>query len=169
MRRKGIRIIEIATVAAVLGILVSLAIPALVQMQSRSRVDRLLASARSCREELPGWLSNALSSHPEASDPSLQGGEKAYKVRNLLENFARDFNEGFQHKKRAGDEPLLVVEPTGTLPIYCRRDGRIHLIPFVDSALESAGAIVVVTHEGRKGGPAYDGILAVYNVKTGTE
>ena len=68
-----------------------------------------------------------------------------------------------------GEEPLLVVEPTGTLPIYCRRDGRIHLIPFVDSALESIGATVVVTDEDRNGGPAYDGILAVYNVEPGTE
>ena len=55
------------------------------------------------------------------------------------------------------------------LPIYCRRDGRIHLIPFVDSALENAGAIVVVTHQDRKAGPASDGILAVYNVEPGTQ
>ena len=169
MRRKGIRLIEIATVCAVLGILVSLAIPTLMRMQARSRVDHLLASARSCREELPQWLSDTLSSHPVASDSTGQGGAEAQSARDLLEDYARIYNERFQQKNLPGEKPLLVVEPSGTLPIYCRRDGRIHLIPYVDPALESVGAKVVVTDEDRKGGPAYDGILAVYNVEPGIE
>ena len=53
MRPRRIRIIEIATVAAVLGIFVSLAVPSLLRIQARSRVDSLLESARSCRAELP--------------------------------------------------------------------------------------------------------------------
>ena len=169
MRRKGIRIIEVATVCAVLGILVSLAIPTLMRMQARSRVDHLLASARSCREELPRWLSNTLSSRQVASDNTDQAGAEAQSARDLLEDYARIYNERFQQEKLPGGEPLLIVEPSGTLPIYCRRDGRIHLIPFVDSALQSVGATVVVTDEDRKGGPAYDGILAVHNVEFGTE
>ncbi len=76
MRRKGIRYVKIATVCAVLGILVSLAIPTLMRMQSRSRVDRLLASARSCREELPRWLSNTLSNRPATSSTG-QGAAEA--------------------------------------------------------------------------------------------
>jgi hypothetical protein len=169
MRARRIRILEIATVCAVLGILVSLAIPTLMRMQARSRVEHLLASARSCREDLPRWLSNTISSHPVASDVTDQGGVEAQSPRDLLENYARIYNERFQQKNLPEEKPLLVVEPSGTLPVYCRRDGRIHLIPSVDSALESVGATVVVTDEDRSGGPAYDGILAVYNVEPGTE
>jgi len=169
MRPRRLRIIEIATVCAVLGILVSLAIPTLMGMQARSRVDHLLASARSCREELPRWLSNTLSSHPVASDSTAQGGAESQSARDLLEDYARIYNERFQQKNLPGEKPILVVEPSGTLPIYCRKDGRVHLIPFVDPALESVGAMVVVTDEDRKGGPAYDGILAVYSVETGIE
>jgi hypothetical protein len=169
MRRKGIRIIEIATVCAVLGILVSLAIPTVMRMQARSRVDHLLASARSCREELPRWLSSTLSSRPVASDGTGQGGAEARTARNLLEDYARIYNERFQQKRLPGQLPLLVVEPSGTLPIYCRRDGRIHLVPNVNPALESVSATVVVTEQDRKGGLAYDGILAVYSVEPGTE
>jgi hypothetical protein len=169
MRPRRIRIIEIATVCAVLGILVSLAIPTLMGMQARSRVDHLLASARSCREELPRWLSNTLSSHPVAADVTDQAGAEARSARDLLENYARIYNGQFQQKNLPGEKPILVVEPSGTLPIYCRKDGRVHLIPFVDSPLESVGATVVVTDENRRGGPACDGILAVYNVEPGTE
>jgi len=169
MRPRRIRIIEVATVCAVLGILVSLAIPTLMRMQARSRVDHLLASARSCRAELPLWLSNTLSSHPGASDVMDPGGAETQSTRDLLENYARIYNERFQQKNLPGEKPLLVVEPSGTLPIYCSRDGRIHLIPFVDPAQENVGATVVVTDEDKSGGPAYDGILAVYNVEPGTE
>ncbi len=169
MRRKGIRILEIATVCAVLGIFVSLAVPSVLQMQARSRVDHLLATARSCRGGLPGWLSNALSSRSVASDARVQRGAGGFDVRNILEDFVRGYNERFQDKKPPGDEPLLVVEPTGTLPVYCRRDGRIHLIPFHDKALESVGAKLVVTGQGKNSGPAYDGILAVYEVEPGIE
>ena len=169
MRRKGIRIIEIATVCAVLGILVSLAIPTLMRLQARSRVDHLLASARSCREELPRWLSDTLSNCPAASDSTAQGGAESQSARDLLEDYARIYNERFQQKNLSGEKPLLVVEPSGTLPIYCRRDGRIHLIPHADPTLETVGAKVVVTDEDRKGGPAYDGILAVYSVEPGAE
>jgi len=169
MKAKGMRVIEIATVCAVLGILVSLAVPTLMRMQARSRVDRLLASARSCREELPPWLSDTLSSHPAASDVTDQGGAEARSARDLLENYARIYNERLEQMNLPGEKPLLVVEPSGAPPIYCRRDGRIHLIPFVDSAPESVGATVVVTDEDRRGGPACDGILAVYNLEPGTE
>jgi hypothetical protein len=162
MRRRGIRIIEVATVCAVLGILVSLAIPALMQMQARSRVDHLLASARSCREDLPRWLSDTLSSRPVAANSGTGS-------RDLLEDFARIYNERFQEKNLPGEKPLLVVEPLGTPPVYCSRDGRIHLIPCEDPAEEGIGATLVVTHEDRKGGPAYNGILAVYSVEPGTE
>ena len=157
MRRRKIRIIEIATVCAVLGILVSLAVPALMQVQARSRVEHLLDSARSCREELPHWISSTLSSRPTSSNNGMS-------TRDLLEDYARIYNERFAEKSLPGDKPLLVVEPSGTLPIYCSRDGRIHLIPCDDSARESVGATLVVTHENRKCGQAYDGILAVYNV-----
>ena len=169
MRPRRIRIIEIATVAAVLGIFVSLAVPSLLRIQARSRVDSLLESARSCRAELPNWISSSLSSLPVNSKTSVQGGAETHNVRGIFEQYPRICNERFSPKKMRGEEPLLVVEPTGTLPIYCRRDGRIHLIPFVDSALESIGATVVVTDVNRSGGPAYDGILAVYNVEPGTE
>ena len=168
-RRKRIRIFEIATVCAVLGILVSLAIPTLMRMQARSRVDHLLASARSCREELPRWLSDTLSSRPVTSDGTGQGEAEAQRARDLLENYARFYNERLEQMNLPGEKPLLVVEPSGTRPIYCRRDGRIHLIPFVDSAPESVGATVVITDEDRKGGPTCDGILAVYSVETGIE
>jgi len=168
MRRKGVRVIEIATVCAVLGILVSLAIPTLMQIQARSRVDDLLASARSCREELPRWLSSTLSNRPATSSTG-QGTVEAPGARDLLEDYARIYNERLQRKYPPGERPFLVVEPSGTLPIYCRRDGRIHLIPNLDPGLENVGATVVVTDEDRKGGPAYDGILAVYNVEPGTE
>ena len=60
------------------------------------------------------------------------------------------------------------MEPTGTLPLYCGRDGRIHLVPFVDSALKTVGAAVVVTDPDRRSGPRGDGILAVYDVKPGS-
>jgi type II secretory pathway pseudopilin PulG len=163
-RPKGIRLIEIAIAAAVLGIFVSLAIPALVQMRSRSRVDQLLASARSCCEELPQWLSHKLSSRPVASDVGGQAGAEAPTASDLLEAYARVYNERLQPQNLPGENQLLVVEPSGTLPIYCRRDGRIHIIPFMDPAVNSVGATVVVTDEDGRGGPAYDGILAVFNV-----
>ena len=171
MKRKGVRIVEFATVAAVIGIFVSLAVPSFLQVQARSRVDTLLKSARSCRAELPAWISNELSNLSKESGENAGKKAEEDSIREILEKYARIYNERLPKKttRRRGDEPLLVVEPTGTLPIYCRRDGRIHLIPFVDSALESAGALVVVTHEDRKAGPAYDGILAVYNAQTGTE
>ncbi len=171
MRRKGVRIIEFATVAAVLGIFVSLAVPSLLQVQARSRVDALLKSARSCRAELPAWISNELSNPQVEADQRAEEKGREHRIREVLEKYVRVYNERLNKNavRGGGDESLLVVEPTGALPIYCRRDGRIHLIPFVDSALETAGAIVVVTHEDGRAGPAYDGILAVYNVKTGTE
>jgi hypothetical protein len=139
------------------------------QMQARSRVDHLLASARSCREELPRWLSHTLSSHPSASDAADQGRAEAETARDLLENYARIYNERFQQKNLPGEKPILVIEPSGTLPVYCSRDGRIRLIPCADPALERVGATVAVTDEDRAGGPARDGILAVHNVRPGTE
>ena len=169
MRARRLRILEIATVCAVLGILVSLAVPTVMRMQARSRVDHLLASARSCREEPPLWLSDTLSSHPSASDAADQGRTEAETARDLLENDARIYNERLQQKSLPGEKPVLGVEPSGTPPVYCGRDGRTRLIPFAGPAPESVGAAVVVTDENRGGGPACDGILSVYNVEPGTE
>jgi len=169
--RKGIRIIEIATIFAVLGILASLAIPSLFRMQARSRVDRLLASARSCREELPRWLSTTVSHEPQEADAGGEGsgeGETgAFDPRSIFEDYARIHNEGFQLENTPGEEPLLVVEPAGTSPAVCRRDGRIHIIPFVYPTDQSIGAKVVVTDENRISGPNYDGILAVFSIRSG--
>ena len=172
-RIKGIRLSEFVVLLGVTGILASIAIPTYVDLQRRSRIDHLLTSARSCREELSRWLSNTVSKEPRESDTGGEGsgeaGGRALDPRGLLEDYARIYNQRFQQKNLPGEKPLLVVEPSGTLPFYCRRDGRIHLIPHVDPARESVGAKVVVTHEDRKGGPACDGILAVFSVEPGTE
>lgn len=173
MRRKGIRIIEIATVAAVLGILVSLAIPSFLRIQARSRVDSLLESARSCREELPRWLSNSISIEPDALNTDRVGnanGEAlAFDPRGVLQDYARIYNGRSQQGNLPGEKPLFVVERTGTAPDLCQRDGRIHIIPIVDPAIEGVAAKVVVTDENKIGGPNYDGILAVYDVEPGTK
>ena len=169
MRTIRIRSIEVATVAAVLGIFVSLAVPSLLRIQARSRVEHLLESARFCRAELSGWISNSLSDVPENPDAPEKEGVDGLDVRGIFEAFARVYNERFSKKKGQSDEPLLVVEPTGTLPIYCSRDGRIHLIPFADSSLESIGAILVVMDEDGRYGRTSDGILAVYSVEPGTK
>ncbi len=155
---------------AVLGIFASLAIPSVVRMQARSRTDRLLACAGACREELPGWLSNTVSGRPTTPQAAVPGaGDGAFRVGDVLRDYARAGNERWQGRGPAGDGPLLVVEPTGTLPVYCRRDGRIHLIPDLDAAVGSIGATVVVTAKEPHGGPADDGILAVYRVEPGID
>jgi hypothetical protein len=150
-----------------------MAIPTYIDLQKRSRIEHLLASARSCREELPRWLSSTVSKEPLESDAKGEGngvaGARALDPRGLLEDYARIHFEQFQRERIIGQEPLLVVEPTGTRPAFCRKDGRIHIIPFVDPAEESVGAKVVVTDENKTSGPNYDGILAVYNVKPGTK
>ncbi len=166
--RKEVRVIEIATVCAVLGILVSLAVPTLMPMRARVRMDHLLASAKSCREELPRWLSNTSSIRPAAPPESAgRAGAMAEHARRMLEEYARTCNERFARKRRPGSAPPLVVEPAGTPPATCSRDGRIHLIPSVDPDGPKVGATLVVTDEGHNGGPASDGILAVYHVAPG--
>jgi type II secretory pathway pseudopilin PulG len=169
-RRKGIRLIEIATVCAVLGILASLAIPSVVRMQARSRTDRLLACARTCREELPGWLSNTLTGRPTNPEEAASAvRDDLFRVGDVLKEYARAGNERWQNRGLAGEEPFLVVEPAGTLPVYCRREGRIHLIPVFDASLGGIGATVVVTAREPHGGPNDDGILAVYSVEPGID
>jgi len=88
MRRKGIRVIEIATAAAVLGILASLAIPNVLRIQARSRVEGLLGSARSCRQELPHWLSQSPSSEPEKKHfvPVVHPDEEAVGAKGVVTN-----------------------------------------------------------------------------------
>ena len=164
---------EFAVILGVMGIFASIAIPSYIRIQRSSRIEHLLESARSCGEDLSLWLSTPVSNKPLESDTggddSGEAGAGALDPRDLLEDYARIYNDRFQQKRLPGQEPLLVLEPTGMLPVYCRRDGGIHLIPFVDSALESVGATVVVTDEDRNGGSAYDGILAVYDVEPGTK
>jgi hypothetical protein len=177
MGRKRIAVLtfsEFVVILGVMGIFASLAIPSYIHIQRTSRIEHLLESARLCEQDLSLWLSTPVSNEPLESDAGGEGsgeaGAGALDPRGVLEDYARNRFERFQHKNLPGDEPLLVVvEPTGTLPVYCKRDGGIHLLPFVDSALESVGATVAVTDEDRNGGPAYDGILAVYSVEPGTE
>ena len=170
-RIKGIRLSEFVVLLGVTGILASIAIPTYVDLQRRSRIDHLLTSARSCREDLSHWLSNSVSKEPRESDTGGEGsGEaraRALDPRGLLEDYARIHFDQFQRESTTGQDPLLVVEPTGTRPAFCRKDGRIHIIPFVDPAEESVGAKVVVTDENKISGPNYDGILAVYDVRPG--
>lgn len=172
MRRRGIRVIEIATVAAVLGILASLAIPSFLRIQARSRVQSLLESARSCRQELPAWLSTSLSLAPDASSSETVDDAtrepKTPDPREVIEDYVRIFNERFQQGKLSGERPLLIVERTGTLPALCKRDGRIHIIPMADPAGQGVGAKVVVTDQDKLGGPNADGILAIYEVEPRT-
>ena len=168
-RIKGIRLSEFAVLLGVMGILASIAIPTYVDIQRRSRIEHLLASARSCREELPGWLSNSVSSEPVVSglNAETQDDLETLDARGILEDYARIWNQRHQQRYPAEAGPLLVVERTGTPPGICRRDGRIHLIPVVDPTLEGIGAKVVVTGEKRTGRPGYRGILAVYNIMPG--
>ncbi len=164
---------EFVVILGVVGIIASLAIPAYIHAQRASRIERLLESARLCREDLSLWLSTPVSNEPleqgTGGEGSADAGAGAPDPRGVLEDYARIHLERFQHNNLPGDERLLVVEPAGTLPVYCRRDGRIHIIPSTDSAQGSAGATVVVTDKDRNGGPACDGILAVYNVEPGTK
>ena len=165
---------EFVVTLGVMGILASIAIPSYISIQRTSRIEHLLESARSCADDLTLWLSTPVSKQHLESDiggaGSGEAGAGAPDPRGAIEEYVRNRWERFKHKKLPGDEPLLVVvEPTGTLPVYCRRDGGVHLIPFVNSALESVGATVVVTDVDKNGGPAHDGILAVYNVEPGTQ
>jgi type II secretory pathway pseudopilin PulG len=164
-------LIEIATVCAVLGILVSLAVPSFMQMQARSRVEQLLASAKSCREELPRWLSKAAPNRQTVGSESTLDARDTDATspdpRQILETYARLYNQRFLEGALPGQTPPLVVEPTGTEPFFCRRDGRIHIIPLADPDLDRISATVVVTDENGFEGPDGDGILAVYSVKTG--
>ncbi len=164
MRRKGIRIIEIATVCAVVGILVSLAVPSLMQMQARARVDKLIASARSCREELPQWLAQAVpAGQTFGGDVGRAGAftdSSASDARKILESYAELYNRRF-----LAEAPAVVVEPAGTLPSFCSRDGRIHIIPLEEPDPVGIAATVVVTDDNRFGGPDGDGILAVYRAR----
>jgi type II secretory pathway pseudopilin PulG len=167
-RRRGLRMLEVATVCAVLGILASLAIPSILRMQARSRVERLLAAARSCRQDLPEWVAASVPNQASASDSEREGSAFCVPdARNVLEDYARTNNDRFRRKGPAEQGPLLVVEPTGTDPSACARDGRIHIIPLVDPTLPGIGARLVVTDEHRIGGVGYEGILAVYNVEAG--
>lgn len=177
MARKRIALLtfsEFVVILGVMGVFASIAIPSYIRIQKSSRIEHLLESARLCGEDLSLWLSTPISNEPLESgtgdEASGEAGTGALDPRGVLEEYVRNRFERFQHKRLPGNEPLLVVvEPTGTLPVYCRKDGGVHLIPFVDSAMESVGATVVVTDEYRNGGPAYDGILAVYNVEPGTK
>ena len=177
MGRKRIGVLtssEFGVILCVMGIFASIAIPSYIRIQRSARIEHLLESARSCVDDLSLWLSTPVSNEPLESDTGGEGsgeaGAGAPDPRRVLEEYVRNRLERFQHKKLPGDEPLLVVvEPTGALPVYCRRDGGVHLIPFLDSALESVGATMVVTDVDRSGGPAYNGILAVYDVEPGTQ
>ena len=168
-RIKGIRLSEFAVLLGVMGILASIAIPTYVDLQRRSRIEHLLATARSCREELPGWLSNSVSSDPMVSslDGETQGELETLDARDILEDYARIWNQRHRRRDPANEGPLLVVERTGTPPGICRRDGRIHLIPVVHPTFKGIGAQVVVTGEEGTGRPGYRGILAVYNIMPG--
>jgi Tfp pilus assembly major pilin PilA len=168
-RIKGIRLSEFVVLLGVMGILASIAIPTYVDIQRRSRIEHLLASARSCREELPGWLSNSVSKDPVVSnlDAATEDERQTLDARGILEDYARIWNERHQQCDPANEGPLLVVERVGTPTGICRRDGRIHLIPVLDPTLEGVGAKVVVTAERSTGRQGYKGILAVYNVMPG--
>jgi Tfp pilus assembly major pilin PilA len=168
-RSKGIRLSEFVVLLGVTGILASIAIPTYVDIQRRARIERLLESARSCREELPRWLSASVAKAPTVSNSDVTSEDQlqAVDARSILEDYARIWNERYQRSNPTNEGPLLVIERTGTPPGICRRDGRIHLIPFVDPTLQGLGAKVVVTDEKRVGGPGYNGILAVYNILPG--
>ncbi len=172
-RIKDIRLSEFVVILGVMGIFASILIPSYICVQRTSRIEHLMESARLCAGDLSLWLSTPVSNEPLESDAGGEGsgeaGAGALDPRGVLEHYALNRFERFQHKNLPGEKPILVVEPTGALPVYCMRDGRIHLIPLVDSALESVGATLVVTDEYRNGRPAYDGILAVYNVEPGTK
>jgi Tfp pilus assembly major pilin PilA len=168
-RSKGIRLSEFVVLLGVTGILASIAIPTYVDIQRRSRIEHLLASARLCSEELPRWLSASVAKAPTVSNSDAPMEDQLQKLdpRCILEDYARIWNEQYQRSDLTNEGTLLVVERTGTPPGICRRDGRIHLIPFVDPTLQGIGAKVVVTDEKRTGGPGYKGILAVYNILPG--
>lgn len=176
MARKGIGVLtlsEFVVILAVAGIFVSIAIPSYIRIQRSSRIEELLETATSCGEDLSLWLFTAVSNEPLESDAggvaSGEAGARARDPRDILEDYARFHFERFQRENPPGQEPLLVVEPMGTPPAACSRDGRIHIIPVVDPAMEGIGAKVVVTDENTIGGPNHDGVLAVYNVKPGTK
>ncbi len=152
MKRRGIRIIELATVGAALGMILSLAVPTYLELERRSRIDRLLETARSCR----GELARRLEAHASRGT-----------VVDLLGAFVRACNRGgtcgpsMAHRRN-----LFVLEPAGTEAAWCARDGRIHVVPVPASAEEGRGpmARLVVTDRNGTAGPNLDGILAVYEV-----
>ena len=169
MGRKRIRLIDIATACAVLGIFASLAIPSYLQMQARGRVDRLIESARSCGQELSGWISSSAATDLTDSGAGDEADIEAGNARGILEAYARMYNKRVKGAGVSSAGALLVVEPAGTQPPFCERDGKIHLIPLLDASPEGVGAKGVVTDENKIGGPHNDGILAVFEAKPGTE
>jgi hypothetical protein len=150
----------------VLGLLTSLAVPIYNTWgQRRSRLEQLVASARACKAELPSWIESAPKAAPRTAgevqrDPS-EDADYLYQ----LELFVRSHNERFRVKGGIDEDERIVVEPVHMRPAGCERDGRIHLIPIVNSGNEFLGATLVVTEPIEGDGGGYeDGIVDVQKV-----
>lgn len=169
--RREVRLAEWMVVAAVMGILGSLALPRYAGMQRHTRIESLLYTASAASEDLPDWISASLHGERGAlvTDQSSASQHEARSAGNarVLDAFARVHNERFLSVSPLTRQPLFVVEPEGTRADQCPRDGRIHLIPVAAPDGRILGTHLIVTNTERKGGPCNDGILSSSRVWAG--
>lgn len=172
MRAAGksrIRFADWMVILAVLGILVSIGVPNYLGMEKRLRRESLISQASLAGAELYRWIHASQSAGGEVSFSNRDFGGNAKPTKNaaVLERFAGHYNDGLAAVSPLSRKPLFAVEPEGTRPEECVRDGRIHLIPVAGSDGRIVGAHLVATNTSWTGGPKGDGILASYRTWQG--
>ena len=140
-----------------LGILISVAIPSYLRLEKSEQIDTLLSSAAHLREEISQRIGR-----PEVTSLENAGTESI--PPSTLETFLRLYK--MTANQPLAEEATIVMEPAGITRDRCARDGKIHVIPTKDVDGVLSGATILVTNQIHQGGPANDGLLAVYKVRT---
>jgi len=152
--KKGLRFSEVMVLVGALGVLISVAVPSYLRMVRSDRVNGILASAVELRDDLSRWIERTTA-------PAESGGRAlpAAPLQAVVELYNRT---GQEPRAEAG---AVVVEPAGLPAGRCARDGKIHLVPLADAGGSVDGAVIVVTSDRHRGGPADDGLLAEYRIR----
>lgn len=158
---------ELMVMLCVLIMLASVAIPSYMHLQKQARVDQLMASAKTFKNELSGWITyREHTTDPESSweqmkDP-VRDRSQMPDIRSALEDCTRSHNH--RNPNPVSQGPLVSVETQNTSLESCPRDGKIHVIPLVTNEDTVYGAVVAVTNLAHQGGPKDDGLLATFQV-----
>ncbi|MEW6442503.1 MAG: hypothetical protein AB1640_16310 [bacterium] len=169
--KREIRLVEWMVVAAVAGILSSIAMPNYLGIQRRLRAESLVSRAGAASGELLQWIDASLREARFAvdtdGDGDLRDEERPLDNARVLQAFTKLYNEKFANVSPLTREPLFAVELPETRPDRCTRDGRIHLIPLSAADGRTLGAQLVVTNSAFEGGPRDDGVLASFRAYAG--